>query len=962
MRIIARSTSNNLVNNATYYVREIVSSTSFTISSTPSGSAFVLVDGTGLTIPFTFTHGYLENYYISFTTTGTLPAPLVAGTTYYVSSEGLTETSFRISTQKNGDAIEITTAGSGTHSLVPVGITKTTLRENYNFVDFTLYQPGELVGPTDTCSISISSPAVVTCVGHGYTGGEVIKFETTGTLPTGVSEASWYFVLTDGLTADTFKISLTPEGTAADTSGSYTGTITQGLVSGSAGDTTFAVVPVSPSDTARADGMIFVYKGEEYVIANYESEVDTNEPWGRITLNRPLVDSIIALESTYTIRAGVPARSIEGTGSLTIRISLTRATSHDILEVGTGSYADTNYPNEIYGASVNPIAPQKETEERGVGRVFYVTTDQFGNFKVGPYFAVDQGTGRVTFSAAIALSNLDGIGFKRGVPIAEFSVDSTFSDNATDTVPTENATRIYIEKRLGITHSGVIVPDDQLIPAITGGFMSLDGQSTMKGALDAGNYKVMNVADPTDPLDSVNLRSLTFTNFQEFTITGLASADLLTFTGTGNNAINATVTGDITFTLNEGANELNAQIVAGSIINADVNASAAIAQSKLAMNSATTRANATGIAQADLGLASFDSAEFTITNGWVTLKTNGTVLTKLAQVAPLTVLGNSDSVSTGNVTAVAFSTVVNSGLGIKKSQYNTGPAITGVLRRKSASSFSSDSDYEVIDTSTGSSGYTTGDASKLIQRDSSGNFGANVGDLKQLKIDGSVAVDSDGDSTGGYIRFYGMGGTASIIIGSGDAANEKATYYDNDAHIFRPQSGIGYAPITASTVQTTALTTGGNTTSGTITGRWTLTGTSPNESRLQATYSADLAENYEGDKEYEVGTVLVFGGEKEVTTSNIKGDTRVAGVVSNTAAFAMFDGCPGLKNLVALQGRVPCKVVGKIKKGDILVTSGIPGVATAAVGDVKVGTVVGKALYDYDSDHIGTVEIAVGRT
>jgi cell shape-determining protein MreC len=88
----------------------------------------------------------------------------------------------------------------------------------------------------------------------------------------------------------------------------------------------------------------------------------------------------------------------------------------------------------------------------------------------------------------------------------------------------------------------------------------------------------------------------------------------------------------------------------------------------------------------------------------------------------------------------------------------------------------------------------------------------------------------------------------------------------------------------------------------------------------------------------------------------------VAGVVSNTAAFSMYEACPGFKNLVALQGRVPCKVVGKIKKGDILVTSGIPGVAMAAVGDVKVGTVVGKALKEYDSDHIGLSEIAVGRT
>jgi hypothetical protein len=141
-----------------------------------------------------------------------------------------------------------------------------------------------------------------------------------------------------------------------------------------------------------------------------------------------------------------------------------------------------------------------------------------------------------------------------------------------------------------------------------------------------------------------------------------------------------------------------------------------------------------------------------------------------------------------------------------------------------------------------------------------------------------------------------------------------------------------------------------------------LTGTSPNESRLQATYSADLAENYEGDKLYDVGTVLIFGGDKEVTISDKHMDTRVAGVVSNTAAFTMYEACPGLKNLVALQGRVPCRVVGKISKGDLLVTSNIAGVAISAGSVANVGTIVGKALETYDSDHIGTIEIAVGRT
>jgi hypothetical protein len=250
----------------------------------------------------------------------------------------------------------------------------------------------------------------------------------------------------------------------------------------------------------------------------------------------------------------------------------------------------------------------------------------------------------------------------------------------------------------------------------------------------------------------------------------------------------------------------------------------------------------------------------------------------------------------------------------------------------------------------------TVEASKLIVRDSNGDFGGRIIDIQQVKVDTKVAIDSAITASGGYIQHYTWGGSGGILLSDGTLGTDARNYYDNDGHIFRTKNGLANAPITASSIQVGSITTGSNTTAGTITGRWTLTGTSPNESRLQATYSADLAEYYEGDKEYEVGTVLIFGGDKEVTLTNTQGDNRVAGVVSNTAAFVMYDACPGHKNLVA------CKVVGKIKKGEMLVTSRIPGVAIAAGADVKVGTVVGKALVNYDSDHIGTIEIAVGRT
>jgi hypothetical protein len=705
-----------------------------------------------------------------------------------------------------------------------------------------------------------------------------------------------------------------------------------------------------------------------------------------------LVNAINNLSTSYTIKAAVSIRTSGSLGTLTIRISLTRVTGHDLLEIGTGSYADTNYPKEIYGASVNTVDDTKETEERDVGRCFYVTTDQFGNFSVGPFFRVDQGTGQVTFSSSIALSNLDGIGFKRGVPVSEFSTDSGFSDNATDTVPTENATRKYLERRLGISHDGAIVSPSELIPLTTGGFLSLDGQLGMKSDMNLNFFKITNVADPTNPQDAVNLRSLTLANLQNYAGSEALGGQFMVFTGVGNTLINASVTGDLTFDLRTGVdstlNNVDVQLNSGVVTNTEVSASAAIVQTKLTLNIATALSAApTGSAaaiQAVSGLSSFSNSDFVVTDGFVTLKANSVALGDLVQLSPDTLIGNS-GISTANAAEVSFATVVDEGLAIKKSQY----ASLGFLRRTGGST-SSDANYTMVAGSAGTS--SAPGASEIIVRDSNGDFGGRTVDVSNIKIDTQLAIDSAVTATGGYLRYYGYNNAGGILISEGSLAADDRTSYWNDSHEFKTQNGVSNAPITAvgaitstgalviagsltgvttisasstitcTGIQAQTLTTGGNTTAGTITGRWTLSGTSPNESRMQATYSADLAENYEGDREYEVGTVLVFGGDKEVTTSAIKADTRVAGVVSNTAAFTMYEACPGLKNLVALQGRVPCKVVGKIRKGDILVTSGIPGVAVAATGDVKVGTVVGKAFVEYDSDHIGLIEIAVGRT
>ena len=126
---------------------------------------------------------------------------------------------------------------------------------------------------------------------------------------------------------------------------------------------------------------------------------------------------------------------------------------------------------------------------------------------------------------------------------------------------------------------------------------------------------------------------------------------------------------------------------------------------------------------------------------------------------------------------------------------------------------------------------------------------------------------------------------------------------------------------------------------------------------------ADLAEMYVADQDYPPGTVVVFGGSSEITISNKSHDPSVAGIISTDPAYLMNSTQAGTHVLpVALTGRVPCRVVGTIRKGDRLVSSGIPGVATVLDKDFyQPGCIIGKSLENYLSTDVGVIEIAVGR-
>ena len=198
----------------------------------------------------------------------------------------------------------------------------------------------------------------------------------------------------------------------------------------------------------------------------------------------------------------------QGTSAeITLKISLCRATGHDFTQIGTGSFNDSNYPNVILGPPEDltlapyydnsPDATRAQVWERRKGRVFWMSTDQYGFFRVGQFFSVDQAQGSIEFSGEIGITGANAIGFKKGVPVDEFSVDDTMGDNSDSAVPVEQAIVGYINRRLG---------RDKNNNAITGkigsGYLDLLGLSQMEGDIRMGSNQIVNLSSPSNPSDA----------------------------------------------------------------------------------------------------------------------------------------------------------------------------------------------------------------------------------------------------------------------------------------------------------------------------------------------------------------------------------------------------------------------------------------------------------------------------
>jgi hypothetical protein len=253
---------------------------------------------------------------------------------------------------------------------------------------------------------------------------------------------------------------------------------------------------------------------------------------------------------------------------------------------------------------------------------------------------------------------------------------------------------------------------------------------------------------------------------------------------------------------------------------------------------------------------------------------------------------------------------------------------------------------------------------------------ATIGTLTTTTIT-TGANTTAGSLTGTWTTNGGLSGNAIILtngnlfIGNSAGANlygvrtDKYMYANGDpisfAGTYSNSNVASYLPTyngNVLTVQTqaTVLTTGANTTAGTMTGNWTLS----TGSRLNATY-ADLAERFAADDMYDPGTVVELGGKEEITAVQYELSEDVFGVISNTAGYLMNSGAGNdvTHPPVAVGGRVQVKVIGKVRKGQRLVSAG-NGIARAAkAGEATAFNIIGRALEHKTTDDIGAVEAFV---
>ena len=504
---------------------------------------------------------------------------------------------------------------------------------------------------------------------------------------------------------------------------------------------------------------------------------------------------------------------------------------------------------------------------------------------------------------------------------------------------------------------------------------------TVNGNANVGNLNgtgsvtasrlISNVASGTTPIvvtstDRVANLNVSHANVSDFGAVGNLTTGnyfpaLVDTSGTGNKALN--VSGSYTFdTANAklalgnlaATYDVAASTFTGSLTTAaQPNVTSLGTLTGLGVNGTITASAITantGVFTGDAGgLSNVVGANVT---GSVPSATSATTVTQPAQanitsVGTLSALSVTGNASAGNVlgTGGVFTYVAGDGANLSAI---TGANVTGAVAYATTANAVAGANV---------SGQVTfaGTANAVAGANVSGEvtFAATANAVAGANVSGEVTFAATANAVAGA----NVSGTVALATTAGTVTTAAQPNITSTGTL-TSLTVSGALDVLAGTLTADTLTTGASGTAGVITGNWSLS----SGSRLSATY-ADLAEYYKGEKAYEAGTVVCFGGSAEVHISEEKCSRRVAGVVSTNPAYLMNSTCSGIPVAVALQGRVPTKVTGTCEKGDVMVSDGLGG-ATAwyhVATQMLPGVVIGKSIVDKDTTEMSTIEIAVGR-
>ena len=267
------------------------------------------------------------------------------------------------------------------------------------------------------------------------------------------------------------------------------------------------------------------------------------------------------------------------------------------------------------------------------------------------------------------------------------------------------------------------------------------------------------------------------------------------------------------------------------------------------------------------------------------------------------------------------------------------------------------------------------------------SFGTSAAPIDQAFISNVAAGTYHLTSAGLYGNIVNSGGATIFDVSGGTAVQETATQTLTNKTLGTVlaanttqnvgSSGTPFSSVFASTFSGVDSTQTGTVTGATLTDGTLSIASGAITSGVSAVFSgnvtgqyfngvatsaqfADLAERYNADADYLPGTVVAIGGNMEITRTTSHMDTNVFGVISTAPAYLMNSESDGLP--VALAGRVPVNVIGKIKKGDRLVSSDVPGLAWALGEDdvYDARAIIGRSLQDKLDGDEGVIEAAIG--